>query len=528
MPDYPIGLDFITSIWTDHPYYKAEGKKYFGGGGWEELWRYNATDSLICGDAFPKQYREVVKQGNQEAYDRQRSLIEPLVYMQEHGIRIDVEGMKNEYDRLGREIDKKREELNQLAGQDLNPNSPKQLKEYFYGKAGKGIKPYKKRGSGGVTTDEGAMKRLKRRGFDEASIILQIRRMRKLRSTYLAPEKVDTDGRMRCSYNPVGTRFSRISSSKSIFGTGMNLQNIPQNVLQYFMADGGYIYYSFDLAQAENRIVAYVGLIEPMIKAFERGEDVHSLTAGLIFNISPSEVSKEEGSSTIGDGKHSQRFWGKKANHGLNYDLGYRSFSFDYEIPERDGRAIVEGYHSAYPGVRNSFHSMVRGSLAKDRTLTNLMGRKTLFLDQWGDSLFKDAYACIPQGTVGDVINERGVNYIYYDQEQFRPVELLVQVHDSIGFQIPIPVWSDNYSDIEWKDHARILRSIKDSLELPLTTHGREFFIPADLTIGLNMAKKDSVEIPAKDFPNDDNLLAKRLGETWKDLNAKATTTRLD
>lgn len=533
MPDYPIGLDFITSIWTDHPYYKAEGKKYFGGGGWTQLWDYNATDSLICGDAFPKQYKEIVKQNNQDAYDRQRALIEPLVYMQEHGIRIDVEGMKKEYEYLDGEILKKREELNQLAGIELNPNSPQQVSSYFYGKAGKGIKPYKKRGTGKDTTDEGAMKRLKRRGFTEADIILQIRRMRKRQSTYLAPHKVDTDGRVRCSYNPVGTPFSRISSSKSIFGTGMNLQNIPQAVLKYLLADEGYLYYSFDLSQAENRIVAYVGMIEPMIQAFEEGKDVHALTGSLISNLSPDEVKRQDQEGIychIGSGDKTWRFWGKKTDHELNYDMGYRSFSYEYEIPERDGKALVQAYHSAYPGVRNSYHSMVRAGLAKDRTLTNLMGRKTLFLDEWGDKLFKHAYSCIPQGTVGDVINERGVNYIYYDQDQFRPVELLVQVHDSIGFQIPVPKlmleqWLSEF--ITWKDHARILRSIKDSLEQPLETRGREFIIPADLTIGLNMSKKDGVEIPAKNFPSDDNLLAERLEEIWRNLNVKANTRGL-
>ena len=140
----------------------------------------------------------------------------------------------------------------------------------------------------------------------------------------------------------------------------MNLQNWPHSMLRYLIADEGHIYYSFDLSQFENRIVAYVGNIKQMIEAFETGIDVHSLTAALIFGKPINEVSRKDGSCPLGDGQHSERFWGKKANHGLNYDLGYKSFALYYELPEREAKAIVERYHQAYPGVRQTFHAEVR------------------------------------------------------------------------------------------------------------------------------------------------------------------------
>lgn len=132
------------------------------------------------------------------------------------------------------------------------------------------------------------------------------------------------------------------------------------------------------------------------------------------------------------------------------------------------------------------------------------MGRRTLFLGAWEDSLFKEAYSCIPQGTTGDVVNERGINYIYYNQRQFAPVELLVQVHDSIGFQIPL--------SLPWEDHARILQAIKNSLETPLCTHfGREFVIPVDLMMGLTMNKRTCRELKRKKWPATIEELAKQL-----------------
>ena len=231
MPDYPVGLDFITSIWTDQEYYKDEGKQYFSGGNWPRLWQYNCTDPLMCAEAFPKQQIELRKQGNEPTYYRQVRMIEPLLYMMEHGIKIDVEGMTKRYNEREIEIAGLREELNKIVGFALNSNSSVQVGDYFY--KAKGIKAYKKDGK--VTTDEKAMIRVARKGYKEAYKILEIRRAVKNRSTYLNPEKVDKDGRMRCSYNPVGTRYSRISSSKNIFGTGNNLQNQPHDVLQFWM-----------------------------------------------------------------------------------------------------------------------------------------------------------------------------------------------------------------------------------------------------------------------------------------------------
>jgi len=484
-PDYPMGLDFICTMYTDLPYYKNEGKKWFKvGGAWRTLWNYNALDSIVCADAHPKQIEDLKRQGNLETYERQRQIIEPLVYMMERGIKVDVEGMKKKGEEYGQKIDSAIEELRRLCGFDINPNSPKQLANYFYGT--KGLPAYRKRG-GGVTTDDDALKRLARKGIKEAELVRKIREYTKARGNYLNIDKVDTDARIRCSYNPAGTRFSRISSSENIFGTGMNMQNWPHELLEFLLPDEGYVLYTIDLSQAENRIVAYVGNVTQMIEAFETGRDVHSLTAALIFGKPVDEISNVDGSSQLGGGHYSERFWGKKANHSLDYDLGFRTFAMRFELPETQAKWIVERFHLAYPGIRQNFHEIVRTQLAKDRTLTNLMGRRTLFLGEWGDKLWKVGYSCIPQGTVGDMINERGLSYVYYNQKDFAPVELLTQTHDSITFQIPL--------NISWERHAGMLRLIKAKLETPLKWNEREFVIPADISMSLDFNKDKGKKI---------------------------------
>jgi len=515
MPDFPVGLDFITSIHTDIPYYKAEGKKYFKvGGPIEKFWQYNGMDTISTAAAHPQQIADLIRQNNVETYNRQRKILYPLVYMSMKGIKIDLDGMKNAIEESKVKLDSLENELFTLAGRSINWNSPQQMKDYFYSE--KGEPPYKKKNSKGEwkeSVDVDALKRLARKGYAEASIISKLRNLKnKVLGTYLDLEKIDTDGRFRSYYNPVGGETGRLSSSENIITeTGGNQQNIPHWILEYYIADPGYVIYSIDLSQIENRIVAYVGKVISMIQAFEDGIDLHSLTASLIFDKSIGDITRDDYTCDLGDGSQSERFWGKKANHGLNYGLGYKNFALRYEMPESEAKWIIDRYHSAYPGVREGFHQLVKSSLYNNRTLVNLMGRSRVFLGDLNDSTFKEAYAQIPQSTVADVINERGLNFVYYNQQWFRPVELLAQIHDAIDFQIPLY--------LPWETHAEILLRIKRSLETPLSAHGREFVVPADVAMGLNMCKDKMKDFKSKKVPNDIEKFAKLLEEGFHEIS---------
>ncbi len=478
-PDFPKGLDFITSTYTKEPYYKDEGKKWFKFGGSEEnFWLYNAKDSIVCLEALTPLMQDLQRLGNIEAYREQVRLIEPLVYMQERGIKADVEGMRKASESAEKDLVNMQKELDTLAEQPLNSNSSKQLQEYFYIK--KGAKPYINRKTGAVSVDALALKRLARKGFKEADTILKMRHIGKLQSTYF-DMKIDSDNRIRCAFNPVGTTTGRLSSSKTIFDTGGNMQNLPPEMLKFLLADDDYFIYNIDLSQAENRVVAYIAPEPNMIAAFEKGTDIHKQTAGLIFGKPFEEISDEAGSSSIGGGLFSERFWGKKSNHSFNYDLGYRSFALLVEIQEAEAKFLLDRYHTAYPGVRQ-YHTWVRSKLAKDRILENCLGRKRVFLERWGDELFKEAYAYIPQSTVAGKVNRDGLNHIYYNQQWYAPVEILNQVHDSIVFQI--------HRKYSVQTHAECLMRMRDSLESPITFRGATFSIPADLLVGTNLDKK--------------------------------------
>ncbi|MFA6972805.1 MAG: DNA polymerase [Gallionella sp.] len=507
-PDFPKGLDFVTSICTKEPYYKDDGKKWFKlGGSIHDFWIYNAKDSAVCLESLPVLEAEVQRQGNEGAVERQTSIVPSLVYMQARGIQADKAGMDSAIKEYDVKIAELQAELDKCCGYCLNPNSSKQLQDYFYIR--KGVKPYISRTTGNISVDAVALKRLSKRGFREAQIILEMRHLLKIKSTYFEME-MDSDNRIRCSFNPVGTENGRLSSSKTIFGKGGNMQNLPPEMLRFLVADPGCFLYNIDLSQAENRIVAYCAPEPNMIEAFEKGIDIHRQTAGLLFNKPPEEISDDEGSSSIGGGLFSERFWGKKSNHSLNYDLGYRSFALVCEIQDNEAKYIVERYHSVYPGVRQ-YHAWIRAQLSKNRTITNCLGRKRLFTSRWGDELFKEAYAFIPQSTVADIINARGLAYVM-DNPLFQGAEILNQVHDSLIVQI-------SYETVPVLRHAEILKLLVTSLQQPISFRGREFSIPADTHVGVTLNKKKMKGVPVNEQPTSEGL-ARELSRVHNEIRA--------
>jgi uracil-DNA glycosylase family 4 len=492
-PDYPAGLDFLVSLYCGgEPYYKDDGKQWMRNAfGSENVFReYNARDAAVLMDIFPKQEIELKRIGNWSSYQRQRNLILPLVYAANKGILMDlscISDLSHECEVQIKEFedawlaalhpDAEKVEYTSVLGDamfGINPNSPKQLANYFYTTLGN--RPYTKRNKNGktsITTDDKALKRLVTKGISEAQLLLSYRKAAKLKGTYLDME-LDSDSRLRCAYNPVGTGQVRISSSQNIFGTGGNQQNQPPIMKALMRPDPGFILVNQDLAQAENRTVAFVANEAKMISAFDTGIDLHRQTAGMIYECSIEEVSSD------------QREWGKRANHGLNYDLGPRTFAIYYQIDESQAKHIINRYHAAYPGVRE-WHATIRDELNRNnRTLINCYNQRRVFLGKPGHDLFKVAYSFIPQSSVANKVNQDGFVYIYYNQEALSEVEFLNSIHDSIQYQVPLEVGSSRIIEI--------IKTIKASLESEMSWKDRRFSIPTDTELGFSFDKSKMLE----------------------------------
>lgn len=479
---------------------------------------YNAKDAAATRLIYDAVNQEVSSQGHQDTFEHTVSLFGPLQYMMIRGVRVDHEALASLKKKCEIDITNYQAELNQIAGRPLSPNSPKDLIRYFYGE--KGVAPYtKKNGKGGssVTVDDKALQRLAkgtsaRAGFKEAKLIQRIRGLSKLKGTYL-DIIFDKDGRLRCSYNTRGTRFGRLSSSKTIFSTGMNMQNLPPAFQKFLVADPGKVLLKFDKRQAEWVVVAYASGDASMINAIESGLDTHAYTASQMFNV-PIDIVKKEHKLIEHESDPekikaarmqmdflkpyldkwlprttSMRQCGKKSNHALNYDETARMFSFINEITEKEAQVIIDFYHRIYPGIR-SWHEFIRNKLSTDRTLENCFGRRYRFLERWGSDLFKSAYSYNPQSTVGELVNRAMVGVYYDSSPETAGLEIMQQVHDDIKFQI-------DYSN---PDHmVRCIRVIQRYMDPELRTGGRTFHIATDAKIGFAMDPMEEIEINGTD-----------------------------
>lgn len=516
----------------------------------ENFLRYSALDAACTTevkDGFWKDMKPF-----QPAYDLTLNIFPVLMYMMTRGVKIDRAALdQTKLDVLAK-ADEYQEELNAICGRTLNVNSPKDVANYFYGELG--IPAYRN-AEGGITTDDLALQKLvrgtvARPGLRQAKLVQEIRGLRKLYGTYLNLE-FDSDGRLRGSYNPRGTKFGRLSSSQTIFGTGTNFQNLPQEFKKFLVADDGYVFVEVDKRQAEWVAVAYLTGDARMINAVESGLDVHAATAMGMYNV-PLEIVKLEHklnshstnaeeirehrihhpdiqaamrtSGVVWPRSMSLRQAGKKSNHGLNYDEGYRGFAKINEIDEAEAKRIVNMYHDLYPGIRGWYESVKR-QLQAGRTLTNYFGRSVRFLGGWGDDLFKSAYSMLPQSTVVDSLN-LGMQRIYDSKEMCGSgganAEVLAQVHDSILLQVPISFL------MEEENFLWFIETIKFYTSPNISYNGRTFKIASDFKFGMNWggyhAEKNATGM--KEF-EDYKTFVKMVNTEWRSNSVEQGASQL-
>lgn len=281
-----------------------------------------------------------------------------------------------------------------------------------------------------------------------------------------------------------------------------------------------------DLAQAEWVVTAFYAGDERMIEVFEKNLDPHVRTGSLITGAPESFVRLEhEAGKHITDPTELRairanlevpagvflprtmtiRQAGKKSNHGLNYEEGYKRFALENEIEEAEGKRLVEAYHRAYPGLRGSMYPRIQQQLQKDRTLVTCFGDKRRFLKAWNNDLLKVAYSFIPQATVGRITNW-WFRSIYEDTSSLtEDVWVAAQVHDSGLLDSPL---------MPWPDMAELATLSRKYMSIRCRYHGREFMLRTDFKIGPNWGHMAEVK--------ETGDLAKDLEEAWESAQKKA------
>jgi len=475
-PEMGHSLDLLASIYTNKNFYKEMRKEATSGNYNNTLWEYNGIDCCVTYEVAIKLTHELVET---KAWEFFHSVAMPvtktLIRMEHKGVNINEDLRSQRKEMLSGEVD------NILADDALcgiNPNSPKQVLDYFNAR---GVRLPLARGRKTASTDVHTLKLLRPRQPKHAEFIdkcLAVRERRKIIGTYLEA-KIHTDGRMRTSYRTSATDTGRISSSKDVFNKGMNLQNVPGDQRDWFIPDPDLVFWEADGSQIEARITAYVANDHNYMQGFKEGRDIHTENAMALFRIPESQVRDNV------EGTHySYRDIGKRASHAINYMVGpgklkdlMNEYVPDMKFTLNDARRFIESFKTLRPGIHKWWINTIQ-HLKSDRVMRTPFGRQRIFLDRWGDQLHRAAVAFVPQSTAADHINA-SLARIESRIESIPEASVLLQVHDSVAGQC-------RAGDLE-----RVKSIVCEEMEKPIPTGfgyywEDELVIPAEFASGPN------------------------------------------
>ena len=359
-------------------------------------------------------------------------LVPVLVSMQRSGIALDA-GLLHE---MSRDLDQQVKQLEvyvyDLVGHTVNLNSPQQLSDLLFNELGL---PKTKRTKTGYSTDANALEVLKGK-HPVIDGILDYRQLSKLKSTYVdsLPEMVNPHtGRLHTSYNQVGSATGRMSSSDP------NLQNIPVRtdlglqVRRTFVPQGApdWILFSADYSQIELRVLAHLSEDGELVEAFLRGEDVHSATASLMYDVPIGQVTSD------------MRRIAKVLNFGVIYGLSAFGIAQQTEFSPEEGHKFIDTYFSTYPGIRGYLDS-VKQSAREVGYVETALGRRRYTPDINGSNYVvrqaaERAAVNMPiQGTAADIMKLAMIRVYRRMQDEELRARMLLQVHDELMFEVPV------------------------------------------------------------------------------------------
>lgn len=355
--------------------------------------------------------------------DIEMPLIYSLFHMEEEGIRVEKQELKEYGDRLKVRIGKLEQEIWQETGEQFNINSPKQLGEILFDKMKlKGGKKTKT----GYSTAADVLEKLAP-DYPVVQMILDYRQFTKLNSTYAEglAAFIGGDGRIHGKFNQTITATGRISSTEP------NLQNIPvrmelgREIRKVFVPKDGFVFVDADYSQIELRILAHMSGDERLIEAYKKAQDIHAITASEVFHTPLEEVTPL------------QRRNAKAVNFGIVYGISAFGLSEDLSISRKEALQYIEKYFETYPGVKKFLDGLVEH--AKEQGyVTTLYGRRRPVPELKSSNFMQRSFGervamnSPIQGTAADIMK---IAMIRVDRELKRrnlESRIVLQVHDEL------------------------------------------------------------------------------------------------
>ncbi|WP_417502341.1 DNA polymerase I [Marinobacter sp.] len=357
-------------------------------------------------------------------------LVPVLSRMEQRGTLINASTLRQHSQELAERMAELEKEAHQVAGENFNLGSPKQLQVIFYEKMG--LPVIKKTPKGAPSTAEPVLQELAHE-HELPRLILEHRSLSKLKSTYTdtLPELIHhRTGRVHTSYHQAVTATGRLSSSEP------NLQNIPirteqgRRIRQAFIAEKGYKLLAADYSQIELRIMAHLSGDKGLLTAFEKGEDIHKATAAEVFGVTLSEVSSD------------QRRSAKAINFGLIYGMSAFGLARQLDVERKVAQQYIDRYFERYPGVLR-YMDNIRKQAHDDGFVETLFGRRLYLPEinarnkQLQQAAERTAINAPMQGTAADIIKLAMIeveNWLLADHAN--TARMTMQVHDELILEV--------------------------------------------------------------------------------------------
>lgn len=362
--------------------------------------------------------------------DIEMPLVPVLARIERNGALVDGKLLGQQSLELGEKMVTLERQAYELAGQEFNLGSPKQLGAILYEKLG--LPVLAKTATGQPSTAENVLADLAEQDFELPKVIMQYRSLSKLKSTYTdkLPEQINPrTGRIHTSYHQAVAATGRLSSSDP------NLQNIPirtaegRRIRQAFVAPKGYKLLAADYSQIELRIMAHLAKDEGLLDAFRHDRDVHRATAAEVFGVELDQVSND------------QRRSAKAINFGLIYGMSAFGLAKQIGVDRKQSQAYIDRYFARYPGVL-AYMERTREQAAAQGFVETLFGRR-LYLPEihsknqaMRKGAERTAINAPMQGTAADIMKRAMVAVDAWLQESGLDARVILQVHDELVLEV--------------------------------------------------------------------------------------------
>jgi len=433
------GMDELSELWLGHK--PIAFKEVAGTGKAQKSFkyvdlvaatRYAAEDADVTLRLWEQLRPRLPHEGLLTVYETlERPLPAVLAAMENAGVRVDPDRLR----RLSHEFSLRMAELEaeaqKLAGRPFNLGSPKQIGDVLFGDMG--LTGGKKTATGVWSTDAAVLEDLAVQGHALPRVLLDWRQLAKLKGTYTDALIVAVHGvtaRVHTSFALASTTTGRLSSSDP------NLQNIPvrteegRKIRAAFVAEPGNLLISADYSQIELRLLAHIGDIPQLKRAFQDGLDIHAMTASEMFGVPVEGMPAET------------RRRAKAINFGIIYGISAFGLANQLSIPQDEAGAYIRTYFERFPGIR-AYMDQARAEVREKGYVTTVFGRKVnipiIRSKSAGDRAFAERAAINApiQGTAADVMRRAMIRMPGALAAAGLKARMLLQVHDELVFEAP-------------------------------------------------------------------------------------------